>query len=155
MSEKPRKRLVGRKQYIGNIAARVLGRSVAGVLLAAGLACFGFSIFVVALWFGHADLTFGYQHVTLDAAGWHLFGGHADVAEADCAGITGLSRKGKRTLVIDYCNPTQNGDDKDSLFVAQDRRWGDVQILYNNGPGPDSAPPSVPPKSQSEPGKRR
>lgn len=94
-------------------------------------------------------LTFGYQHVTLDAAGWHLFGGHADVAEADCADITGISWQGKRTLVIDYYHPTQN-DDKDALFVTQDRHWGDVQILYKNVPVPDSNPP----KSQSETGNR-
>jgi len=97
-------------------------------------------------------LTFGYQHVTLDAAGWHLFGGHVDVAEADCAGITGISWQGNRTLVIDYYNPTQNSDDKDALFVAQDRHWGDVQILYNNVAVPDTDPPAAPPKSQREPG---
>jgi hypothetical protein len=32
-AKKPQKRLVGWKQYIGDIAARVLGRSVAGGLL--------------------------------------------------------------------------------------------------------------------------
>jgi hypothetical protein len=57
MSEqKHLKRLVGWKQYLGNIAARVLGRSVATALLAGGLLSFGFSIFAVVLVFGDADV---------------------------------------------------------------------------------------------------
>jgi hypothetical protein len=57
MSEtKPPRRLVGWKQYIGNIAVRVLGRSVARALLAGGLLSFGFSIFVFAILSFNADL---------------------------------------------------------------------------------------------------
>jgi hypothetical protein len=52
-TEKP-KRLVGWKQYIGNIAARVLGRFAVGTLLAGAFVCFGFNFFVFALWIGKA-----------------------------------------------------------------------------------------------------
>ena len=54
--DKPPKRLVGWKQYVRNIAARILGRFVAGALLGAGLSSFGFAIFVLALLGGNADV---------------------------------------------------------------------------------------------------
>lgn len=75
-------------------------------------------------------LTFGFQHVTLDAAGWHLFGGHADIAEADCEGLRRVWWQGNRTLVIDYDGTKHNDQVEDTAFVRQDPRWHDVRIIY-------------------------
>ena len=59
MSEQePSKRLVGRKQYVVNIAARILGRSAVAALLVGGLLSFGVSIFVLALWRGNAVIAY-------------------------------------------------------------------------------------------------
>jgi hypothetical protein len=72
ISEKPQKRLVGWKQYIGNIAVRVLGRSFATALLASGILSFGFSVFLIALVFGGADIN---AHRIADASRYLLVSG--------------------------------------------------------------------------------
>jgi len=72
------RRLVGWKQYLGNIAARVLGRSVAGALLMGGLLSFGFSIFAVVLVSGDADVNghrFSSDLASRYAVGSALLGG--------------------------------------------------------------------------------
>jgi hypothetical protein len=71
MNEKPQKRLVGWKQYVGNIAARVLGRSVAGAFFMGGLACFGLSILTFILWLGKSDI----NAKTIDDPRYLWFGG--------------------------------------------------------------------------------
>jgi hypothetical protein len=84
-------------------------------------------------------LTFGYQHITIDAAGWHLFGGHADVVEVASEGIVNIAWQGNRTLVVEYRGPRYKGDEEDAYFVTQDHHWRDVQILYKNVTVPESS----------------
>lgn len=70
MSEKkPPKRLVGWKQYVGNMVERILGRSAAGALLAAGLLSFGFFVFFLWVCGGRSQHPIGFAQRYLFGSG--------------------------------------------------------------------------------------
>ncbi len=55
-TQKPQKRLVGWRQYVGTIGAIVFGRSFAFAFRWGGLVCFGFSVFTFMLSIGNSDI---------------------------------------------------------------------------------------------------
>ena len=70
--------------------------------------------------------------MTLDTGRWRWLGGHTELAEAACGGVTGISWKGNRTLVVEY-DGTKHADNlQDTMFVSQERRWRDVHVLYRD-----------------------
>jgi NADH:ubiquinone oxidoreductase subunit 6 (subunit J) len=83
-------------------------------------------------------LTFGFQHVTIDMAGRHVFGGHADIAELASEGADAISWSGNRTLVISYDATRHKDPDCDTMFVSQLKSWRDVHIEYRPVTNPEN-----------------
>jgi hypothetical protein len=120
--------------------------------MAAILPCFGFLFFLspfrmwdetmatstspdgvyIATLYYKDGLTFGFQHVTVDRSGWHLFGGHAELAELACEGVAGLSWRDSHTLFVDYDGTKHPNRDYDTEFVSRQSRWRDVQVIYRD-----------------------
>ena len=77
-------------------------------------------------------ITCDYQHIVLEAPGWHPLGiGIADIVEVDCSGLNGVSGRNNRTLVVDYDATVHKDPMWDTDFMHKDTHWRDVQIEYH------------------------
>lgn len=76
-------------------------------------------------------LTFGYQHITLEAPGWHPFGyGFTDLIKMTSEGANSLNWQDAKTLVVAYDATQYKGSVCKTPFVTKPNGWRDVKIVY-------------------------